>query len=149
MSDHIENLPETSLNLGVLRTSEVGMEATVSVRSSVNKAKQDLLNWLKEYAQSFGGETYDSGHYPAWEYRKDSPLRETMISVYENLYLKKPRVEAIHAGLECGILSEKLEGLDAVSFGPDVIDVHSPKEKLSVSSVERSFNYLCKVLEKL
>ena len=149
MSDHIENLPETSLNLGVLRTSEVGMEATVSVRSSVNKAKQDLLNWLKEYAQSFGGEAYDSGHYPAWEYRKDSPLRETMISVYENLYLKKPRVEAIHAGLECGILSEKLEGLDAVSFGPDVIDVHSPKEKLSVSSVERSFNFLCKVLEKL
>lgn len=149
MCDHIENLPETSLNLGVLRTSEKGIEATVSVRSSVNKEKLDLLNWLKEYAQSFGGEAYDSGHYPAWEYRKDSPLRETMVSVYENLYLKKPRVEAIHAGLECGILSEKLVGLDAVSFGPNVMDVHSPKEKLSISSVERSFNYLCKVLEKL
>ncbi len=149
MSHHIENLPETSLNLGILRADEKGIEITVSVRSSVNKEKLNLLNWLKDYAQSFGGESYDSGHYPAWEYRKDSPLRDTMVSVYENLYSKKPRVEAIHAGLECGILSEKLEGLDAVSFGPDVREVHSPKEKLSISSVERSFNYLCKVLEKI
>jgi dipeptidase D len=87
--------------------------------------------------------------YPAWEYRKESPLRERMVEVYENLYGKKPEVVAIHAGLECGLFYEKMEGLDCVSIGPNMKDIHTSEERLGVASVERVWNYLLEVLKVL
>ena len=149
MSDDIEGLVQTSLNLGILKTEQNGICLSFSVRSSVNEEKTALLSSLKALAENAGGEASESGHYPAWEYRKDSPLRDVMVEQFNALYGKNPVVEAIHAGLECGILSDKLPGLDAVSFGPNMEEIHTPNEKLSISSVERSFKYLCKVLEKI
>lgn len=149
MSADIEGLVQTSLNLGILKTEEKGIYLTFSVRSSVNNEKSELLEKLKEITEKFGGSFEESGHYPAWEYRKSSKLRDVMVTEFENMYGNKPAVEAIHAGLECGLLSDKLPGLDAVSFGPDMKEIHTPNERLSISSVERSYNYLCRVIEKI
>ena len=90
-----------------------------------------------------------TGDYPAWEYKKVSPLREKMISVYEKQYGKKPMVLSLHAGLECGILAAKKPGLDCVSFGPDILDIHTTRERMSISSVNRVWKFLVEVIEEL
>ena len=149
MSKNIEGLVQTSLNLGQLNCSERELTATFSVRSSVGAEKKELLKKLEKTALAFGG-TFDSrGDYPAWEYKEDSRLRETMIAVYTEKYGKAPVVEAIHAGLECGFFCDKIPGLDAVSFGPDMRDIHTPRERLSISSVARTYDYLCHILKEL
>lgn len=149
MSRDIEGLVETSLNLGILRTAGSAMELGFSVRSSVGRDKAFLLNLLADLAARHGASYRVHGEYPAWEYKKDSALRDLMVAVYEEQYGQKPRVEAIHAGLECGILSGKLPGLDSVSFGPDMTGVHTSNETLSIPSTARVWKYLCTVLERL
>ncbi|MBR2043335.1 MAG: aminoacyl-histidine dipeptidase [Clostridia bacterium] len=148
-SDNIDNLVETSLNLGVLLTENNKISASFALRSSVNEDKLKLLDDLKEYVAKFDGKMLSEGHYPAWEYRKESPLRDIMCKVYEQQYGALPQVVAIHAGLECGLLSEKLNGLDAVSMGPNMYDIHTCRERLSISSVEKLYSYICKLLECL
>ena len=96
-----------------------------------------------------GGICTPEGDYPAWEYKKDSRLREIMVETYQELFGEKPQVKAIHAGLECGIFYEKIQGLDCVSFGPTMHDIHTTEEKLSISSTERMWRYLLKVLENI
>ncbi len=147
-SDDIENLVETSLNLGVLLTKEKAVVSSFALRSSINADKDKLLDTLGEYVMKFGGKMTFEGHYPAWEYRKSSPLRDVMCSLYEEITGTAPSVVAIHAGLECGLLGEKIADLDAVSIGPDMFDIHTCREKLSVSSVERVYNFIVKLLEK-
>lgn len=149
MSRHIDGLVETSLNLGVLELEETALRATFSVRSSVGASKTALLADLEQTAAAFGGTYSSHGHYPAWEYREASPLRDVMVAVYEKLTGQKPVVKAIHAGLECGLFSEKLPGLDAVSFGPRMRDIHTTRERLCISSTGRTYAYLCRVLERL
>lgn len=147
-SQDIEGLVQTSLNLGVAELSEE-LRLTFAVRSSVNQQKRELLNRLAELADFYGGSYSETGDYPAWEYKKDSVLRDTMVSVYRDMFQKDAQVVAIHAGLECGLLSEKLPGLDCVSIGPDMQDIHTSREKLSIPSVERTWNFLLEVLKKL
>lgn len=149
MSSDIEGLVQTSLNLGILRVENGRLVASFAVRSSVNSEKAELLENLKETAKEFGGSFSERNHYPAWEYKKDSYLRDTMVKVYKELYSKPPVIEAIHAGLECGLFCDKIEGLDAVSIGPDMLDIHTPHERLSVESSKRTYEYLCAVLKKL
>lgn len=149
MSKHIEGLVETSLNLGQLNHDDQSLTATFSVRSSVNEEKEALLKTLQSVAEGFGGTFESRGHYPAWEYKKDSRLRETMIRVYRDQYGKEPVVEAIHAGLECGFFCDKIPGLDAVSFGPDMQDIHTPRERLNIASTARTYAYLCAILKEL
>ncbi|MBE5826898.1 MAG: aminoacyl-histidine dipeptidase [Butyrivibrio sp.] len=147
MSASVEGLVETSLNLGVLTTSENEIVLEQSVRSSVETSKDYLLGKLIILAESFGATTSISGKYPGWKFNPASALREHMVEVYRKMYGKDPKVEAIHAGLECGILSEKIEGLDCISIGPDMLDIHSPKEKLSVKSTANVWDYLKEVLK--
>lgn len=148
-SEDIENLVETSLNMGVLTTDSNKITASFALRSSVNSEKDKLVDILYKCAKAFGASLLREGDYPAWEYKKDSILRDTMCRVWENIYGNKPEVIAIHAGLECGLLSEKLPGLDSVSIGPDMIDIHTPREKISISSVSRTYNFLYKLLKVL
>lgn len=136
----------TSLNLGILRLEEGKLRLTWSVRSSAAAEKEALIGQLQALAESCGGTFSRRGDYPAWEYRPESRLRDVMIRVYREQSGKEPVVETIHAGLECGLLAEKLPGLDAVSIGPDMRDIHSPRERLSVSSVRRTWDYLLAVL---
>ncbi|RKI42953.1 aminoacyl-histidine dipeptidase [bacterium D16-51] len=155
MSHDIEGLVQTSLNLGILSTKEdiasSGNEVsfTFSVRSSISSQKEELIDRICCLLKSLGGSVTCKGNYPAWEYRQDSPLRDLMISVFEKQYGKKPVINAIHAGLECGIFSDRLPGLDCVSFGPDIKDIHTPKETLDVESVQRTWKYILEILKEL
>ncbi len=149
MCDDIEGLVQTSLNLGILKTEHNSLRASFAVRSSKNLEKTALLEDLKTVAEKFGGVSSSCGHYPAWEYRPQSHLRDTMVKTYRELYGKEPEVSVIHAGLECGLLCEKIEGLDAVSFGPDMEHIHTSRERLSVESTARTYRYLCEILKQL
>ncbi len=147
-SQDIPGLVQTSLNLGVAKLGE-DMKLTSSVRSSVNQEKNDLLTRLKELADFYEGSYSQMGEYPAWEYKADSKLREIMVSTYEKLYGTAPEVVAIHAGLECGLLSEKLPGLDCVSIGPQMHDIHTSRERLDIASTKRTWEFLLEVLKEL
>ena len=147
-SQDIEGLVQTSLNLGVVRMDQE-LTLTFAVRSSVNQEKRDLLKKLADLAAFYDGSYTEVGDYPAWEFRKDSALRETMIRVYRDMFAQEPQVVAIHAGLECGLLSEKLPGLDCVSIGPNMQDIHTSREKLNIASVGRTWDYLLAVLKEL
>ena len=147
MSADIKGLVQTSLNLGILKMADV-LELDYSVRSSVMSEKQMIIDKVCLLLESQGGTYEISGDYPAWEYRQDSALRDKMVEIYEEMFGKKPRIEAIHAGLECGILAGKLPGLDCVSIGPDMKDIHTPEERLSISSTKRVWDYVLAVLKK-
>lgn len=149
MNPEMEGMVQTSLNLGVLRTEKNAVKMNYAVRSSSYTEKQYLVEKLCSLTEIFGGTVQVEGDYPGWEYRADSKLRDVMVSAYENLYGKTPIVEGIHAGLECGIFASKLSGLDAVSFGPQMHDVHTTNEVLSISSTERTWKLLLKALELL
>ena len=147
-SQDIEGLVQTSLNLGVAKLSD-NLELTFAIRSSVNREKLDLAQRLEELARFYDAEVSHKGDYPAWEYKKDSQLRDTMVKVYKHMYHAEPQVVAIHAGLECGLLSEKLPGLDCVSIGPEMHDIHTSRERLGIASVGRMWQYIQEVLKNL
>ena len=149
MSFDIEGLVQTSLNQGIMRTEEDRITFTSSVRSSVNSEKREMLSRMEALAGLAGGRLVLSGDYPAWSYREDSPLRDLMIAVYEDRYGTRPQVEAMHAGVECGLFADKIPGLDCVSFGPDLKDIHTPQESMDVASVERTWKYLLEILARL
>ena len=148
MSADIPGLVQTSLNLGVAKLEEE-MRFTFSVRSSVNEEKNELLGKVEELAKFHGASFVRRSDYPAWEYRADSPLRDTMVRVYRDMFHKEPEIVAIHAGLECGLLGEKLPGLDCVSIGPEMHDIHTSRERLGIRSTERTWKFLLEVLKQL
>ena len=147
-SADIQGLVQTSLNLGIAELSDT-LKLTFAVRSSVEQEKRDLLKKLSEIAAFYNAEYTEKGDYPAWEYRKDSPLRDTMIQVYEEMFGSSPDVVAIHAGLECGLLGEKISDLDCVSIGPNMQDIHTSREKLEVSSTERMWRFIVELLGRM
>ena len=141
-------LVQTSLNLGVAKLGD-RFSATFSVRSSVNAEKDALITKLKELADFYNGTYSQTGTYPAWEYKKDSRLRDVMVPIYTRMFGKEPKVLAIHAGLECGLLGDKLPGLDCVSIGPQMHDIHTSREKLEIASTKRTWDFLLEVLKAL
>lgn len=149
MSGSIDGLVETSTNIGIVKLGEDEFLGSSSVRSSVEAAGAALSDKICYLTEFLGGEYTVQGAYPAWEYRKDSPLRDQMAEVYEEMYGEKPNVVAIHAGLECGLFYKKIEGLDCVSLGPNMKDIHTSEEVLDIASTERVWKYLVKVLESL
>ena len=149
MSMDIPGLVQTSCNLGIFKVGETGLAGSGSVRSSVASRKQLLIRRIRLLTESLGGTLCVSGEYPAWEYRRESHLRDVMCEVYKSQYGKDMKVEAIHAGLECGLFCGKIPGLDAVSFGPNLYDIHTTAERMSISSVQRVYAYLCEVLKTL
>ena len=148
MSEQIQGLVQTSLNLGIVNSGEE-VKLVFSVRSSVNEEKKALLARLEELARFHDAVYTQMGEYPAWEYRENSPLRDASVAAYEKLFGQTPEVVAIHAGLECGLLSEKLPGLDCISFGPQMHDIHTSREKLEIASVKRTWDFLLEVLKTI
>ena len=149
MSMDIKGLVESSLNLGVVSTNKDSIEFISSIRSSVRSLKQDLTNRLMVTAKLNGGSVVTESEYPEWSYNPDSKIRTIFEEVYEKMYNKKPHITAIHAGLECGLFAEKFQQLDAISFGPNLYDVHTPNEHMSISSVQRMWEYLLEVLRNI
>lgn len=146
MSADVPGLVETSLNPGILTIDGGKAAVEFSVRSCIESSKQALLGKVRALTELVGGRCEVTGDYPGWAYRVDSPLRNKMVSLYEKMYGEKPRVEAIHAGLECGLLASKIEDLDCISFGPDMYDIHTTEETLSISSTRRVWEYLVQLL---
>ena len=149
MSMDIPGLVQTSCNLGIFKVGETGLAGSGSVRSSVASRKQLLIRRIRLLTESLGGTLCVTGEYPAWEYRRESHLRDVMCEIYKSQYGEDMKVEAIHAGLECGLFCGKIPGLDAVSFGPNLYDIHTTAERMSISSVQRVYAYLCEVLKAL
>ena len=149
MSMDIPGLVQTSCNLGIFKVNGSGLVGSGSVRSSIASRKQLLLRRIGLLAEGLDGTLCVSGEYPAWEYRRESHLRDVMCKVYKDQYGQDMKVEAIHAGLECGLFCGKIPGLDAVSFGPNLYDIHTTSERMSISSVQRVYAYLCAVLQAL
>ena len=149
MSMDIKGLVQTSLNLGKVRLGRKEFSCTSALRSSIGSQKDYLALQVKTAAGAFGAKVRFGAGYPAWTFLRESPLRDTASEVYTELFGKKPVIYATHGGLECGILSDKLGGLDCVSFGPELRDIHSVGEKMNVASVGRTYRFLCATLGRL
>ena len=149
MNPDIPDMVQTSLNLGILRTEKNAVKLSYSVRSSKESEKRFLIEKLRSLTEIFGGQVNVHGEYPGWEYKEDSKLRDVAVAAYKELYYKEPVVEGIHAGLECGLFAGKIKDLDAISFGPDIKNIHTTNEELSISSTERTWKLLLKILEMM
>ena len=149
MSADIPGLVQTSLNLGVVYTDETAVVGKFAIRSSVESQKRMLADRVTCLGELLGAEIDTAGDYPGWAYRQDSPLRDLMRETYLDLYGKEPRIEAIHAGLECGLFAGKIPGLDCVSFGPDLKDIHTPRETMFIGSVQRTWQLLLEILRRM
>ena len=141
-----EGLPLTSLNVGIIERKDNTVYTYHELRSQMGSSLRSLNKSVTIIADAFGAVCENSSQYPEWEYHESSPLRDEMCRVYKEMYSAEPKIEVIHAGLECGILAQKIDGFDAVSIGPDILDIHTTKEKLSIKSTERVWEYLLGVL---
>lgn len=148
MSGDVEGLVQTSLNLGIMEQEQDNLHLTYAVRSSVDQEKEALCRRMQEIAGQAEASATVRSSYPGWAYRRDSLLRDKLSEVFEQMYGHKPQLQAIHAGLECGLLAAKLPDLDCVSIGPDMSDVHTTQESISIDSVARMWEYLLAVLAK-
>lgn len=148
-STEIEGLIESSTNLGVLTTNDKYVEFDSAVRSSVPSLKNEIIERSKTIVELLGGEFQTKSDYPAWEYNANSKIREICQSVHKKMYGKEAEVVAIHAGVECGLFNEKLGNLDMISFGPNLYDVHTPEEHMSIASVKNTWEYLKEILKAI
>ena len=149
MSQEINGMVQTSLNLGVAELAEKTFAATYLIRSSSQSEKEYLTDKVGKMTEYLGG-TYElKGVYPAWEFKKNSAIRDMLCESYNRLFNKEALVETMHAGVECGIMAAKIDDLDCVSFGPDIIDIHTVKEKLDIASTQRTWELITDVLKQL
>lgn len=149
MSQDIEGLVQTSLNNAIIEEKDGFIEIVASVRSASSSSLREVLNTLEIIAKRTGAQTTEEGNYPAWQYEEDSKIRDKALEVYKELFNKEAEVTAIHAGLECGLLKEILPDTDMISFGPNIYDVHTEKEHISISSAERVWEFLVALLQSL
>ncbi|NLP47218.1 MAG: aminoacyl-histidine dipeptidase [Epulopiscium sp.] len=149
MSAEMPNLVQSSLNLGIVRMEEESIIFTSSLRSSIQTLKEHMKNQLCVLFKQLEGKVSFHSDYPAWEYQPHSAIRKIFQKVYQDIYGKQAKIQAIHAGLECGIFAEKIKDIDMISFGPNMWDVHTPNEHVSISSVERTWNYLLAILKEI
>lgn len=157
-SSDVPGMVESSLNMGVARTEETGISLAFSLRSQKRSYKDYMIEKLKLLSRKVACYSKEEqipyefrvrGEYPAWDYKRDSRLRERMVEEFRNCFGREAKVEGIHAGLECGIFSERIPGLDIVSFGPDIQNIHTVHERMSITSAKRNFDYFVRVLERL
>lgn len=149
MSQSIEGLVQTSLNNAVIYESEGNLIVETSIRSSSESEMDKVYETLKTAAKRTKAKIEQSNKYPAWEFEQNSPLRDLSLKVYEELFGKEATYDAVHAGLECGMFKKVLKDTDMISFGPNMFDVHTPKERISIESTERTWRFILKMLEEL
>jgi dipeptidase D len=149
MSQAIEGLVESSSNIGVVTTEGDAVLFESAIRSSVQTLKHEIAKRIQEAAMLTGADFKLISDYPAWEYREDSHIREVFKSSYKKLFNKDAKIDAIHAGLECGLLTEKLGAIDMISMGPNMYEVHSPNERLEIQSTIRTWELLNDVLKNV
>ena len=149
MSADVAGLVQTSLNLGILKTEDDRLVGINCVRSSVDSQKQMLVDRLTNFTEMLGGTAEVNSNYSGWQYAQVSPLRDLLTEVFVEQYGRAPKIEAIHAGVECGIFAGKLLGLDCVSLGPDLTEIHTCREKLYIGSVQRLWAMVLETLKRM
>ena len=142
-----KDVPQTSLSLGILKTMADGMCVHSMVRSSINSQKMMMLDRIQSICDAFKAKVETKGTYPAWELIEKSAFRDLAADVYQKVTGTKPTVVVIHGGLECGLLAAKVPGLDCISLGPDMEEVHTPAERLNIPSSKRTYDYIKALLE--
>ena len=148
MSMDMPGLVQTSLNFGILKLREEELYCANTVRSSMTTQKLWILDKVRAVAEMAGGATEVTGSYPGWSYNPHSIVKDTILAAYKSLFGKEATVEAVHAGIECGLFADSIPDLDCVSIGPDMADVHTPREHLSISSTARTYALLREVLAR-
>ena len=149
MSMDIKDLVQTSLNMGIVKTLKDCLQISFCVRSSVDSEKEMVNRRIRTMMELLGGTMKIEGDYPGWEYKKDSGLRDLMIEIYKEQYNEEPKVEAIHAGLECGMFAGKIPGLDCVSIGPNLSQIHTVRESMNIPSVQRVYAFVLEILKRM
>lgn len=149
MSPDIKGLVQTSTNFAVVETREKEVFVLTSQRSSIESEKRDIANKVRTIMELGGAKVKQGDGYPAWQPNMDSKILKLASEIYEKKYGNPPKIQAIHAGLECGLIGEKYPGMDMLSFGPNLVDVHSPDERVQISSVERCFNLLQEIINNI
>ncbi len=148
-SKEFPGLPETSSNMGIAKTLEDGFRFQIAVRSAKTSEKEKLVARITDAANKIDFPVTTSGAYPAWEYVKDSVLRDTTLRVYKEMFGKEMKTEIVHAGLECGLFLSRMKGVEAISMGPNVHEIHSVMETLEIDSMARTYNFVKELLKQL
>jgi dipeptidase D len=149
MSRKSEGLVRTSLNSGIMQLSDKEFVLIVNMRSLAESEKEALADKIEYLVETIGGKYTEEYDYPAWEFCEDSELRKSAFESYQRMFLQNPRLRGFHAGLECGVFYKKIESVDIISFGPDIYNIHTPKERLSISSTQKVYEYLIEILKNL
>lgn len=149
ISTTLEGFPESSINIGVVNSFENEISIITCIRSSVASKKTEIMEKISLLINQLGGKVLFKGDYPAWEYNPNSKLKEKCIEVYKRITGEEPKIEITHAGLECGLLSEKLPNIDIISFGPNIYNPHTPREMASISSIDRTWQFLLDLIKEL
>ena len=149
MSRKNDGLVRTSLNSGIMKLTENDFTLTVNMRSLAESEKEALADKIEYLTEMTGGTFTEEYDYPAWEYESDSALRDIAFDAYQRVFSKNPNLRGFHAGLECGVFFKKIEGVDIISFGPDIHNIHTPKERLDASSAARVYGYLLEILASI
>ncbi len=149
MSRKNDGLVRTSLNNGIMKLSQTEFELIINLRSLAESEKDALADKIMYLVETAGGRYVEEYDYPAWEYEPDSKLRDIAFDAYQRVFMKNPKLRGFHAGLECGVFFKKIDGVDIVSFGPDISNIHTPKERLSISSAVRVYDYLIEILKSI
>jgi dipeptidase D len=149
MSADIRGLVETSTNVAVIETGKNYVAMETSQRSSVASEIDEIAQTVSAIFELSGAKVVQDSGYPGWKPNLDSPILKVAKATYKELYRKEPKVKAVHAGLECGIIGEKYPGMDMISFGPTMEGVHSPDEKIYINTVEKFWDYLIAILKNV
>lgn len=149
MSRDIPNFVETSTNLAAVKTKDDYFLFTTSQRSSVESALDDVVNMVAATFRLADAETEHTDGYPGWTPNPKSEILDVSVKSYQKLFNTEPKVLAVHAGLECGLIGEKYPGMDMISFGPELKGVHSPDEKIHIKSVEKFWQWTVDILENI
>lgn len=147
MSDSMEGLTETSTNMAIVKTENNNVKISCLLRSSVDSAKMDLAEMMASVFELAGADCKFSGGYPGWKPNMESPILKTMQETYNNMFGRVPKIMAIHAGLECGLLGGVYPNWDMISFGPTIMNPHSPDERVNAPSVKLFWDYLVETLK--
>lgn len=148
-SPEVKGLVQTSTNLAVISTKPNEIYVLTSQRSSIETEKYDIANQVKIVFELAGALPRQGEGYPSWQPNLNSSILNVAKQIYQNIYQKEPKIEVIHAGLECGLIGEKYPGMDMLSFGPNLKDVHSPAERVQISSVNNVWNFLIEILKNI
>lgn len=147
MSKEFDGFVETSLNWGVATLKGDCFDMQAALRSSVSASYDQLVQKVSWIAQSYGASIEMHGEYPAWQWVEQSNLRNKIVKIYKELFNKDLEICTIHAGVECGLFTDKISNMDAISMGPNIFDIHTPNEHLDIDSVKRTWEFLVKIIE--